>query len=126
MAAISSGNATLTYNSQLVAALANVTTSCANDMIECTAISDQRKKYLAGSAGTTASAELFYDQGDAGVAAIETQSLNPTAATLTIVYATGMTISGSAFVTGFDVTASTGDICRATANFQFTGTVTIT
>lgn len=125
MAAISTGNATLTYNSQLVAALANVSTSSTADMIETTAINDQRKKYLAGSAMTTATAELFYDQNDVGVAAIETQSLNPTSQTLTIVYATGMTISGSAFVTSFDVTASTGDICRATAQFQFTGTVSI-
>lgn len=126
MAAISSGNATITYNSQVVGDFATVSTSSTADMIDATAIDDQRKKYLAGSATTTATAEVFYDQGDVGVAAIESLSLNPSAATLTIVYATGMTISGSAFVQSFEVTASTGDIVRANVTWQFTGTVTIT
>jgi hypothetical protein len=125
MPAISTGTAAITYNSQASTGLLNVSTSSIADMIESQAITSQRRTYIAGQASTTASIEAYYDQADACIAAMETDSVNPVSRTCTITYATGMTISGSAFVTSFQVTGGMSDVLRASIELQFTGTATI-
>ncbi len=125
MPAISTGTAAITYNSQTSTGLLNVSSSSTADMIESQAITSQRRTYIAGQASTTASIEAYYDQADACIAAMETDSVNPVSRTCTITYATGMTISGSAFVTSFQVTGGMSDVMRASIELQFTGTATI-
>jgi hypothetical protein len=125
MPARSSGNAAISYNSQVSTGLLSVTVNSTGDMLEATDINDQRKSFIAGQASSTASGEIFYDQGDPCMAVMETDSLNPTSRTVTITMDTGMTISGSAFITSFSSTAGTNDLVRASFELQFTGTVTV-
>jgi hypothetical protein len=125
MPAISSGTAALTYNAQATTGLLNISTSSSTDMIESQAITSARRTFIPGQATTTASGELYYDQGDACAAAMEADSVSATSRSVTITYATGMTISGSAFVSSWQVTAQMNDTLRASFELQFTGTVTI-
>lgn len=126
MPARSSGNATLTYNGQASTGLLTVTFNHTADMLEATDIGDQRKSFIAGQAGTTASGEIFYDQGDPCMAVLETDSVNPVSRTCAILMDTGMGVSGNAFVTSFSATAGTNDLVRAQFELQFTGAVTVT
>lgn len=126
MPARSSGNASITYNGNASTGLLTVTINSTGDMLEATDIGDQRKSFIAGQASTTASGEIFYDQGDTCMAGMETDSLNPVSRTVAILMDTGMGISGSAFITSFSATAGTNDLVRASFELQFTGTVTIT
>lgn len=125
MPAISSGNAALSYNSQVSTGLLNVTVNHNADMLEATDLNDQRKSFIAGQAMTTASGEIFYDQGDLCMAVLETDSVNPVSRSVVITLATGMTVTGSAFVTSFSAVAGTNEIVRANFELQFTGAVTI-
>lgn len=126
MPARSSGNATITYNGQVSTGLLTVTFNSTADMLEATDIGDQRKSFIAGQASSTASGEIFYDQGDPCMAVMETDAINPVSRTVAILMDTGMGISGSAFITSFSGTAGTNDTLRASFELQFTGTVTVT
>jgi hypothetical protein len=125
MPAVSTGTCTFTYNSQLSTGLLSASVSSTADMIESQAITAQRKTFVAGQAATTATIEGYYDQADLCIAAVESDSVNPVSRTVTILYATGMSVSGSAFVTSFNVSAQMNDVLRCTIELQFTGTVTI-
>lgn len=125
MPAISSGNAALSYNSQVSTGLLNVTVNHNADMLEATDLNDQRKSFIAGQAMTTASGEIYYDQGDLCMAVLETDSVNPVSRSVVITLATGMTVTGSAFVTSFSAVAGLNEIVRANFELQFTGAVTI-
>jgi len=115
----------VSYNAQVSTGLLSVSVSSTADMIESQAITAQRRTYVAGQATTTASIEAYYDQADACIAAMETDSVNPTSRAVVIAMATGMTISGNAFVSSFSPTAQMSDVIRASIELQFTGTVTI-
>jgi hypothetical protein len=125
MPALSSTNAAISYNGQVSTGLLTVTVNHTGDMIETADISDQRKSYIAGQATSTASGEIFYDQGDPCMADMEDDSVNPVSRSVVITLSTGMTVSGNAFVTSFSATAGTNDVVRASFELQFTGTVTI-
>lgn len=125
MAAISSQLAAISYSGQASTAIGSVGISNTRNLIESTEIGDSRTKFLAGNGGMTAQCEIYYDQGDAACAAMETAANGGTSATLLITLSTGMTYSGTAFVTEFSPTASINDIVRANVTFQYTGTVTI-
>lgn len=125
MPAISSGTAAISYNAKVSTGLLNVTVNSTADMLEATDIADQRKSYIAGQASTTASGEIFYDQGDGCMADMETDALNPVSRAVVITMATGMTVSGQAFITSFSATAGLNDTLRASFELQFSGTVTV-
>lgn len=125
MPAISSGTSALTYNTQAAVGLLSVTVNHQTDMLEATDINDQRKSFIAGQAMTTASGEIFYDQGDACMAVMETDSVNPVSRAVVITLATGMTVTGNAFITSFSAVTNTNDVVKANFELQFTGTVTI-
>jgi hypothetical protein len=125
MPALSSTNAAISYNSQVSTGLLTVTVNHTGDMIETADIADQRKSYIAGQATSTASGEIFYDQGDPCMDVMESDSVNPVSRAVVITLSTGMTVTGNAFVTSFSATAGTNDVVRANFELQFTGAVTI-
>jgi len=126
MAAKGSELASISYNSQLSSAIGSVSITNQQDVIDATEIGNARRKYLPGIGSTTATCEIYYDQGDAACAAMETAAnTNAAAQSLVITLTTNMTYSGNAYVTEFTPTASINDIIRANVTFQFTGTVTI-
>jgi hypothetical protein len=82
--------------------------------------------FITGNRSTTATIDMFYDQAVTAMAAIETAANTGAAsATALITLASGMSYSGSAFVTSFSVTGSINETLRASITLQFTGTITI-
>lgn len=126
MPGLSTGLASFTYGGSTTTGLVSVSYSTQTDMVETTRITDARRTYLTGQGTTTISGEIYYDQGDACAALLETDSIAPTSKSFAIVFTTNMGLSGNCFVTSFQVTANSGETIRASFELQTTGTVTIT
>ena len=111
------------YGGSTINAVGSVTLSLNRSPFEVSEIGNADAKFIAGYQNATAQVEMFYLEADSQ--AFET-AINTAAAaattTLTLVTTTD-TISGSAFVTGYNVTAAANDVVRASISFQFTGAV---
>jgi hypothetical protein len=126
MAAKSSALAAFSWGGTAVAGLGTVSIQYDQTLIDSTDIATGPRTYILGNRGCTATIDLFYDQGDAGMAAIETAINGGSAsATALITLSSGMTYSGQAFVQSFSATASTNEVIRANFTIQYTGTITI-
>jgi hypothetical protein len=119
----SSGLCRFAYGGSTINAVGSVTLSLNRSPFEVSEIGNADAKFIAGYQNATAQVEMFYLEADS--TAFET-AINTAAAaattTLTLVTTTD-TISGSAFVTGYNVTAAANDVVRASISFQFTGAV---
>ena len=126
MAGISSQGLTLTWATVSVTGLGTVTINTNQNMIDTTDVVTGASTFIMGNRNTTATIDMFYDQGVAAMATIETAANGGgAAATATITLASGMSYSGSAFVTSFSVTGSINETLRASITLQFTGAVAI-
>lgn len=126
MAAKSSALAALTFAGSACAGLGTVTVNVDQTMIDTTDIATGERTYIVGNRGFTATVDMFYDQADAGMAAVESAIDNGSGAqAVVLTLSTGMTYSGNAFVQSFSATASTNEVIRANFTLQFTGSVTV-
>jgi hypothetical protein len=126
MAAKSSALAAFSWGGTAVAGLGTVSIQYDQSLIDSTDIATGPRTYIVGNRGCTATIDLFYDQADTGMAAIETAiNAGSGSATALITLSTGMTYSGAAFVQSFSATASTNEVIRANFTIQYTGTITI-
>jgi hypothetical protein len=120
----SSALSSFSYNGNPVNSVGSVTVTLNRSPFEVSEIGDANAQFIAGYQNATAQLDVFYLQSDHTdlEAAINGASA---AATAELTMQTGDTISGSAFVTSFSVTAAANDIVRASMTLQFTGTITI-
>lgn len=121
----SSALCSFAYGGSTINAVGSVTLSFNRTPFEVSEIGNADAKFIAGYQNVTAQVEVFYLEADhtALEAAINSASAAATA-TLSLVTTTD-TISGSAFVTSYSVTAAANDVVRASISFQFTGAVTL-
>lgn len=120
----SSALCSFAYGGSTINAVGSVTLSVNRSPFEVSEIGNADAKFIAGYQNATAQVEMFYLEADS--TALET-AINTAAAagTTTLTLNTvADTISGSAFVTGYSVTAAANDVVRASISFQFTGAVT--
>lgn len=126
MAGISSQGLTLTWATASVTGLGTVTINTNQNMIDTTDVVTGASTFIMGNRNTTATIDMFYDQGVAAMGTIETAANSGGAsAAVVITLASGMTYTGNAFVTSFSVTGSTNETLRATITLQYTGAVVI-
>lgn len=126
MAAISSQALTFSWGGTAVTGLGTVTINTNQSMIDTTDMVTGAATFITGNRNTTATIDMFYDQAVTSMAAIETAANTGAAsAAAVITLATGMSYTGSAFVTSFSVTGSTNETLRASITLQFTGTITL-
>ena len=126
MAGISSQALTLTWATISVTGLGTVTINTNQNMIDTTDVATGASTFITGNRNTTATIDMFYDQGVTGMANIETAANTGAAsATALITLASNMSYSGSAFVTSFAITGSINETLRASITLQFTGAITI-
>ena len=120
----SSALSSFSYSGSAVNSVGSVTLTLNRSPFEVSEIGDANAQFIAGYQNATAQLDVFYLEADhTGLeSAINTGAA---AATATLTMATGDTISGSAFVTSFSVTAAANDIVRASITLQFTGAITL-
>lgn len=120
----SSALCSFSYNAVTVNAVGSVTLSYNRAPFEVSEIGNANAQFIAGYQNVTAQLDVFYLETDHS--ALET-AINTAAAAATAVLSlvtTTDTISGSAFVTAFSVTAAANDVVRASITLQFTGAIT--
>jgi len=120
IASISAGGTT-------IAAVGTATISINTPAVDVTPIGSTSQSYIAGAIGATGSLDIFYDTGSTGHSLLNGYA---TARTfnqwvLTLKASPAQTITGSAMITGYEVTAQAQGATRATISLQFDGTVVI-
>jgi uncharacterized protein (UPF0548 family) len=120
----SSALCSFSYNAVTINAVGSVTLTYNRAPFEVSEIGNANAQFIAGYQNVTAQLDVFYGETDHSAleAAINTAAAAQQAV-LTLVTTTD-TISGSAFVTAFSVTAAANDVVRASITLQFTGAIT--
>ena len=124
--ALNSALSSFQFNSVTIAAVGTASVSTSRPAQLITGIGDTVDTFIAGVMGGTASLDLFFDEASTGHLAFCTAiGTAAAAATAVLTLTTGTTVTGSAYVTGYDITATAGQVVRATINLQFTGAITV-
>jgi len=125
--ATSGAIAKLTYNSNDVVGVGSATFSLQRAAFDSTPIGTTDGVFVTGYQTGTASADLFFDMDEAtNKALVDDCNTGAAAKTLLLTLETGESLSASAYVTGFEITASSGGVTRASISFQLTGAITVT
>jgi len=105
-----------------VATISSFEANVAVDIHEINDMSDDWKKRVAGLAEVTGSGTCSFDPADVGILQIKNDLMKTTGpgalVFLELFVDTGLKIAGSAFVTGFTLTADVGDAQRFSFDFQ--------
>ena len=121
--AINAALTSISWAATAIPAVGSVSLNISRPALDITPIGTPTQAFIAGVAGATATLDLFFDLDDAEHLTMLTDINTATAASaVELTTESGKTISGTAFVTGYEVTAQAQGVLRATINLQFTTT----
>ena len=124
--ALSSALSSFSFAGTTVAAVGTASVSTSRPAQIITGIGDTVDTFIAGVMGGTASLDLFFDESSTNHLALCTNVGTAAAAQATVLTLTsGTTVTGTAYVTGYDITATAGQVVHASINLQFTGAITV-
>ena len=124
--ALSSALSSFSFAGTTVAAVGTASVSTSRPAQIITGIGDTVDTFIAGVMGGTASLDIFFDESSTNHLALCTNVGTAAAAQATVLTLTsGTTVTGTAYVTGYDITATAGQVVRASINLQFTGAITV-
>ena len=124
--ALNSALSSFSFAGTTVAAVGTASVSTSRPAQIITGIGDTVDTFIAGVMGGTASLDLFFDETSTNHLALCTNVGTALAAQATVLTLTsGTTVTGTAYVTGYDITATAGQVVRASINLQFTGAITV-
>lgn len=124
--ALNSALSSFSFAGTTVAAVGTASVSTSRPAQIITGIGDTVDTFIAGVMGGTASLDLFFDESSTNHLALCTNVGTAAAAQATVLtLTTGTTVTGTAYVTGYDITATAGQVVRASINLQFTGAITV-
>lgn len=124
--ALNSALSSFSFAGTTIAAVGTASVSTSRPAQIITGIGDTVDTFIAGVMGGTASLDLFFDETSSGHLALCTNVGTALASQTTVLTLTsGTTVTGTAYVTGYDITATAGQVVRASINLQFTGAITV-
>jgi hypothetical protein len=124
--ALNSALSSFSFAGTTVAAVGTASVSTSRPAQIITGIGDTVDTFIAGVMGGTASLDLFFDEASTNHLALCTNVGTAAAAAATVLTLTsGTTVTGTAYVTGYDITATAGQVVRASINLQFTGAIVV-
>ena len=124
--AISGALSSFSFGGTTVAAVGTASVSTSRPAQLITGIGDTVDTFIAGVMGGTASLDIFFDEASTQHLAMCTNvGTAAAAAAVVLTLTSGTTVAGNAYVTGYDITATAGQVVRATINLQFTGAITV-
>jgi len=124
--ALNSALSSFQFAGTTVAAVGTASVSTSRPAQIITGIGDTVDTFIAGVMGGTASLDIFFDESSTNHLALCTNVGTAAAAQATVLTLTsGTTVTGTAYVTGYDITATAGQVVRASINLQFTGAITV-
>ena len=119
-------NVTITAGGgSLAGYVADMTVTLNMSTVEVTSVGDSDQYHVPGIRSGSAQGNLFYNQDNATVKALETARTNGTEVTFVFTWHTGASYTVQALVTSFAPTVGPNEVVRAGITLQFTGPVTI-
>ena len=124
--AISGALSSVTWGGTNVPAIGSASVQITRPTQQITGIGDTVDTFIAGVMGGTASLDIFFDEASAGHLTMTTNvGTAAAAAAVVLTLTSGTTVAGNAYVTGYDITATAGQVVRASINLQFTGAIVV-
>jgi hypothetical protein len=128
MAVYSTSTFAITVGGSTLTGLVDASFDFNMETVDVTEIGAVERSHVRGVSNATASGNLFYDQGTAAIAALESAVRSGSTVAVVFTNHTGSnssTYSGNAIVTKFGTSAAVNDVVKASFNMQFTGAITI-
>ena len=124
--AISGALSSFSFGGTTVVGVGTASVSTSRPAQIITGIGDTVDTFIAGVMGGTASLDIFFDEASAGHLTMTTNvGTAAAAAAVVLTLTSGTTVAGNAYVTGYDITATAGQVVRASINLQFTGAIVV-
>lgn len=102
------------------------TVSVTRQQIDVTAVGDAHKHYVQGFLEGTVQLEVFYDSSSSNAAALSNISAGTIINEAEVIWATGKSIKGKAFVQDASLSVAPNDVARLTATLLFsTNAITV-
>ena len=126
MATHATSGSTISFGGNAIEGLASITFNHNRSTIDITELGYDYKKYVLGQSDSSATVEVFFDQGGTAQAAIES-ALNTAGTGTAVVYTahTGATYTFTAIVTSINYSSPVNDVVRATIELKAITGVTI-
>ena len=123
MAAYTASVSSITYNSVTFEAVGSMAVSMSRQPIDITQVGSANSSFLSGILTTAIALDIYYNKADHVI--FTAALLTPASNTFTFTTAASDVVTGSGWVTGCDIVASTGDIVRGSITIQCTGIVSV-
>lgn len=125
MAVYNTNGFTLSVGNTALAGIIDATVTLTLETIEVTEVGALDRKHVNGLRSASASGNIFYDQGNAQILALEAAVISGQTVAVVFTLHSGATYTGTAYVTSFNPTIAVNDVVKASFNLQFTGAVTV-
>jgi hypothetical protein len=111
--------ASVKFGATTVVDVATATVSLARNQIDITAVGDTHRHTTQGFLTGTVQLEVFYESGSSNAAILTNIEAGSVIADVEVVWASGYSIKGNAFVVDAALSVAPNDIARLTATLQF-------
>ena len=119
--------ASVKFGATTVVDVASATVSLARNQIDITAVGDTHRHTTQGFLTGTVQLEVFYESGSSNAAILTNIEAGSVIADVEVVWASGYSIKGNAFVVDSALSVAPNDIARLTATLQFSqNAITVT
>jgi hypothetical protein len=119
--------ASVKFGTTTVVDVATATVSLARNQIDITAVGDTHRHTTQGFLTGTVQLEVFYESGSSNAAILTNIEAGSVIADVEVVWASGYSIKGNAFVVDAALSVAPNDIARLTATLQFSqNAITVT
>ena len=125
MAVYNTSGCSLAVGGTALANLIDATVELSIETIDTTEIGNLDRKFISGIRTGTISGNLYYDQGNVQIDALEKAVKSGTAVAFIFTLHTNATYSASAIVTSWSPSAAVADVVRVAFSAQITGEVSI-
>lgn len=125
MAVYNTSGCTLSVGGTALANLIDATVELSIETIDVTEIGNLDRKYIAGIRTGTISGNIYYDQGNTEIAALEAAVKAGTEVAFVFTLHTNATYTANAIITSFAPSIAVADVVRAAFSAQITGEVSI-
>lgn len=119
--------ASVKFGTTTVVDVATATVSLARNQIDITAVGDTHRHTTQGFLTGTVQLEVFYESGSSNAEILTNIEAGSVIADVEVVWASGYSIKGNAFVVDAALSVAPNDIARLTATLQFSqNAITVT
>lgn len=119
--------ASVKFGASTIVDVSAATVSLARNQIDITAVGDTHRHTTQGFLTGTVQLEVFYESGSTNAAILTNIEAGTNIADVEVVWASGRSIKGNAFVVDAALSIAPNDIARLTATLQFSNNaITVT